>query len=142
MMTSMANRSMDLLGHLSPGGTCALSSAFEDFYPDTCSSLDGAWVERGVIRGSSLVWDKGRMVRLQIQGPTTLHMELQGEIHAVSLKDSRMHMVWSDGDVWERADRPFAEFQRLLAVTIGRGGWTDKISHSRLGPDRWHERPR
>lgn len=142
MMVSIAANVERHWSHLRPWHLCALASAFAEFYQrgSGVHSFDGAWVGRGIIKGSLITWEKGRTSALRIIALDILEMEVRGHLYKGRLEKGGERIIWSDGDEWTRGEMPFAAFQKKLRREIKKRGVSHKIERCRLGPEKWSEK--
>lgn len=143
-MDTVVKQAQPCLGDLPDWNLCAVAWSFAQLYPGPGKTqeckYDGVWKMRGIIKGHCLIWQAGRIANLaRAQDGALCLQQVDGTTYTASLSSCGQSLTWSDGDVWEREEQPFAGFCELVRLEVQRRGLTEMINYASLGPGGWYK---
>jgi len=102
---------------------------------DMNSPYDGEWFEgdmlRAAIRGTTLTLPDGFSAAISIIGSSSISMLVDDEEYHATL-DNSGRLVWNDGDIWTKADRPDPEKQEPVEDLVHDDVWLSTAAESEL----------
>mmetsp|Transcript_168727 Transcript_168727/g.542227 ORF Transcript_168727/g.542227 Transcript_168727/m.542227 type:complete len:344 (-) Transcript_168727:148-1179(-) len=145
--------------------TCAgryTPAAIESYWETSCrphvrKPFEGDWalgVQTHTIEGETLFWQCGRQTPIEVAGPTSFRIFLDGASHEAGLDDGndgpgegRQRLAWSDGETWQRQQeelRQSAGHDDLLSApppSLGRSRQTfgagDRVKYWSNSVSKW-----